>query len=72
MTDKELKEIEAGLARWHSVSTDTARKLLDEIHHLRHSAGMAQMELELAYKERDDAYQQLELWEGAKNEDLGV
>lgn len=66
MTDKELKEIEAGLARWHSVSTDTARKLLDEIYHLRHSAGMAQMELDLAYKERDDAYEQLELFKDKK------
>ena len=72
MTERELKDIGAGLKRWHSVSTETAQKLLDEIYSLRHDRGMRQMELDLVYKERDDAYKQLELWEGAKNEDLGV
>jgi hypothetical protein len=67
MTDKELKEIEAGLKRWHSMSTETGQKLLDEIYRLKHHIGMDQMHLNLLYKERDEAIQQLELWLGNKS-----
>lgn len=62
MTEQELKEIEAGLKRWHSVSTETAQKLVDEIRKLRHNAAMEQMHLDLVYRERDDAYSQLDLF----------
>ena len=62
MTEQELQDIGAGLKRWHSVSTETAQKLLDEIYKLRHHAAMEQMHLDLVYKERDDAYRQLDLF----------
>ena len=35
MTEEELREVEAGLPRWHSVSPDTARKLIAEVRQLR-------------------------------------
>jgi hypothetical protein len=35
MSDNELKDIEAGLKRWHSVSTETAQRLLDEVYRLK-------------------------------------
>lgn len=60
MTEQELKDIAAGLKRWHSVSTETAQKLLDEVYRLRHDRGMVQMELDLVYRERDDAFRAIE------------
>lgn len=61
MTNEELQDIERGLKRWHAVSTDTAQKLLNEIYRLRHNSGLDQIEINLVYRERDDAYTQLEL-----------
>jgi hypothetical protein len=61
MTEQELKDIQAGLKRWHVVSIDTAQKLLDEIYRLRHHAAMEQMHLDLVYRERDEAYTYLAL-----------
>ena len=66
MTEQELRDIQAGLKRWHSVSTETAQKLLDEVYRLRHQAAMEQMHLDLVYRERDDAYNQLELFQKGK------
>ena len=60
MTEQELQDIGAGLKRWHSVSTETAQKLLDEVYRLRHDRGMVQMELDLVYRERDDAFRAIE------------
>lgn len=70
MTEQELKDIQAGLKRWHSVSTDTAQKLLDEVYRLRHNAIMEQMHLDLVYKERDDAYRQLDLFKETRMGEL--
>ena len=67
MTDKELKDIQAGLKRWHSVSTETAQKLLDEVYRLRHHIGMEGMHTDILYRERDDALQQLQTLRDAKN-----
>lgn len=65
MTEQELKDIQTGLNRWHSVSVDIGQKLLDEIYRLRHHIVMEQMHLDLVYKERDDAFKALELREGS-------
>ena len=67
MTEQELKDIQAGLKRWHSVSTETAQKLLDEIYRLRHHIGMDSMHMDVLYRERDDALRQLELFSDPKN-----
>lgn len=67
MSEQDLKDIQAGLKRWHSVSTETAQKLLDEVYRLRHNAAMEQMHLDLVYRERDEAFQQLELFRGEKS-----
>lgn len=68
MTEQELKDIQAGLNRWHSVSVDTGQKLLDEIYRLRHHIAMEQMHLDLVYKERDEAYTYLALRNGTNSE----
>ena len=62
MSEQELQDIGAGLKRWHTVSVDIGEKLLNEIYRLRHHIGMEQMHLDLLYRERDDAYRQLELF----------
>ena len=61
MTPKELDEIETGLKRWHSVSTDTAQKLVDALRKAWHDRGMLQMHVDLVEREKDEAYQQLDL-----------
>jgi len=66
MTEQELQDIQTGLNRWSMISTDIAQKLLDEIYKLRHSAAMEQMHLDLVYRERDEAYTQLELFQKGK------
>ena len=35
MDTKELEEIERGLVRWHSVSSETGKKLVSEIRRLQ-------------------------------------
>lgn len=59
MIEQELKDIEAGLKRWHSVSIETAQKLLDEIYRLRHHIGMESMHVDVLYRELDEAFQEL-------------
>jgi hypothetical protein len=66
MTNDELKDIEEGLKRWHSVSTDTARKLLDEIYRLKHHIGMESLATNILYREREDAYREIERLTGEK------
>jgi hypothetical protein len=60
MTEQELKDIGAGLKRWHSMSTETGQKLLDEIYRLRHHIAMENLHLDILYKERDDALRTVE------------
>jgi hypothetical protein len=67
MTEQELKDIAAGLKRWHVVSTDTAQKLLDEVYRLRHYIGMESMHMDILYRERDEAIQELEKFKGNNN-----
>lgn len=55
MTDAELKDIGAGLKRWHCISTEMGQKLLDEVYKLRHHIAMENIHLDMLYKERDDA-----------------
>lgn len=61
MTLRELEDIEAGLKRWHSVSTDTAQKLVDALRKSWHDRGMLQMHIDLVEREKDEAYEQLDL-----------
>jgi hypothetical protein len=67
MTEQELKDIQAGLKRWHVVSIDTAQKLLDEVYRLRHYIGMESMHMDILYRERDEAIQELEKFKGNNN-----
>jgi hypothetical protein len=60
MTEQELKDIAAGLKRWHCISTETGQKLLDEVYRLRHHIAMENMHLDIVYKERDDALRAVE------------
>lgn len=60
MTLHELDDIEAGLKRWHSVSTDTAQKLVDELRKSWHDRGMLQMHIDLVEREKEEAYEQLD------------
>lgn len=60
MTEQELKDIQVGLNRWHSVSVDIGQKLLNEIYRLRHHIGMESMHIDILYRERDEAIQELE------------
>lgn len=39
MTEQELAEIERGVTRWHSVSTDVAKRLIQEIRLLKAKIG---------------------------------
>lgn len=60
MTEQELKDIAAGLKRWHCISTETGQKLLDEVYKLRHHIAMENIHLDILYKERDDALRAVE------------
>ena len=69
MTLRDLEDIEAGLKRWHSVSTDTAQKLVDALRKSWHDRGMLQMHIDLVEREKDEAYEQLDLFR--KNTNIG-
>lgn len=65
MTEQELQDIGAGLKRWHSISIDIGEKLLNEIYRLRHHIGMESMHIDILYRERDEAIQELERFKNA-------
>ena len=67
MDKQQLNDIEAGLNRWHCVSVETARILLDEIYRLQHHIGMESMHTDIIYRERDDAYREIERLKESKN-----
>ena len=70
MTDKELKDIQEGLKRWHSMSTETGQKLLDEIYRLRHHIGMESVHMDILYRERDDALAAIEQYHTHKDKEI--